>query len=87
MRVFSLFVVAAMVLALPVSAGHHKSGEAREGGKQGRFAKYDTNGDNKISEAEFMAMAAKRFKKMDANGDGSLTKDEMKPRREKRKDD
>lgn len=51
--------------------------------KKDRFAAADSNGDNKVSRAEFMAMANKRFTKMDKNGDGVLTKDEMRRRKHK----
>ena len=77
MRLF----VSAMILSFlvsPVLAGGHL--ESERSGKKDRFAAADSNGDNKVSRAEFMAMADKRFAKMDKNGDGVLTKDEM-PRR------
>ena len=83
MRIFAVLCVSLAVLASPAAAGHHKSGE----GKQDRFAKYDANGDGKISRDEFLSMAGERFEKMDANGDGSLSKDEMKRPHKKRRDD
>lgn len=87
MRIFAVLFVSLTVLASPVTAGHHKSGEGSGDGKQGRFAKYDANGDGKITREEFMSMAGKRFDKMDANGDGSLSKGEMKRPHKKRRDD
>lgn len=81
MRLLTVIFASVFLLAAPASAGHHKSGEESGKGKQGRFAKTDTNGDGVISRAEFMAVAAKRFDKMDANSDGSLSKDEMKRQR------
>jgi len=87
MRIFAVLCVSLAVLASPAAAGHHKSGEGSGDGKQGRFAKYDANGDDKITREEFMSMAGKRFDKMDANGDGSLSKGEMKRPHKKRRDD
>lgn len=37
----------------------------------------DTDGDGKISRAEYLAQADKRFARIDANGDGQITKDEL----------
>ncbi len=76
---FVIFTVAVSFFVSPVLAGGHLASE-REG-KKDRFAATDTNGDNQISKAEFIALAEKRFAKMDKNGDGVLSKDEMKSRR------
>ena len=80
MRLF----VSAMILSFmvsPVLAGGHL--ESEHSLKKDRFAAADSNGDNKVSRAEFMAMANKRFAKLDKNGDGVLTKDEMRRRKHK----
>jgi len=82
---FSLMVSAS--LFAPATAGHHKSGEghgASSNKGQNRFSTIDSDGNGTVSEAEFMAVAAKRFAKMDANGDGVLSQDEMKRRPKKR---
>lgn len=76
------FTVLTLILSFfvsPVLAGGHLASERQ--GKKDRFAAADSNGDNQISRAEFLALAEKRFAKMDKNGDGVLTKDEMKRRR------
>jgi len=50
--------------------GHH-------GGRgMAMMQKADTNGDMKISKAEFTAAAIARFDKTDANKDGKITKEE-----------
>lgn len=80
MRLF----VSALILSFmvsPVLAGGHL--ESERSGKNDRFAAADSNGDNKVNRAEFIAMAEKRFAKMDKNGDGVLTKDEMRRRKHK----
>jgi hypothetical protein len=80
MRLF----VSALILSFmvsPVLAGGHL--ESERSGKNDRFAAADSNGDNKVSRAEFIAMAEKRFAKMDKSGDGVLTKDEMRRRMHK----
>ncbi len=80
MRLF----VSALILSFmvsPVLAGGHL--ESERSGKNDRFAAADSNGDNKVSRAEFIAMAEKRFAKMDKSGDGVLTKDEMRRRKHK----
>lgn len=79
-----IFVLVFGLMASPALAGGHLASE--RAAKKDRFAMADTNGDNQISRAEFIALAEKRFAKMDANGDGALSKDEMKPRRHKHGD-
>src|ERR1700761_1088146 len=46
------------------------------------MARSDTDGDGRVSKAEYLARADERFARMDKNGDGQLTPDEMAPRRE-----
>jgi hypothetical protein len=41
----------------------------------------DTDGDSKISNAEWTAFHAKMFKEMDKNGDGYLSDNELRPSR------
>jgi hypothetical protein len=50
------------------------------------FEKTDTDGDGKITEAEFMAHAKERFTKMDEDNDGSLTKMEANENKHKMKE-
>ena len=45
-------------------------------GAVGPFA-IDTDGDNQISRAEFMAAFASQFDRLDANGDGSISHAEL----------
>jgi len=46
------------------------------------LARSDSDGDGRVSKAEYLARADERFARMDKNGDGQLTPDEMAPRRE-----
>jgi hypothetical protein len=49
-----------------------------QGKKHGGFMqRMDTDGDGKISAAEFAAAGDRMFAKLDANGDGKLVKDEI----------
>jgi Ca2+-binding EF-hand superfamily protein len=80
MRLFVSALILSFIVS-PVVAGGHL--ESERSGKKDRFAAADSNGDNKISRAEFFAMAEKRFAKMDKNGDGILSKDEMRRRKHK----
>lgn len=74
-------------------AGGHEGGrpdmpkhkmEHKMGGKM--FEESDTDGDGKISKAEWVASAEKRFGEIDADGDGAVTKEEMKAHHEKMKE-
>lgn len=80
-------LTAAMAVALGLTAGavmaeHHEGGGDSHHGKGHKMMeRIDTDGDGKVSKAEFDAKHAEKFAKMDANGDGFLTKDEMKSAR------
>lgn len=50
------------------------------GGKMGP----DSDGDGKVSQAEFMAKVQQWFKRMDANNDGAITQDELRAQRARR---
>ena len=76
-------------LVLAVQAEDTKSGKKKHEQtaeqktlKKDMLAKYDTNKDGKLDDAERATMrdakVTERFKKMDANGDGKLTLDEFK---------
>ncbi len=77
MKKLLLLTAAGLILqATPVLAEHHGD---KHGGKKGQmFAKYDTNGDGAISEAEFLEKAKKKFAEKDTNGDGAISQDEAK---------
>lgn len=82
-----LFLAVAAISALSIGstaaiAGHHEGGEHK--GKM--MERVDTDGDGKISKAEFMAKHESKFMKMDVNGDGFLSKDEMKEAKSKMKE-
>ena len=87
MRTKLMLAAAAMVMmTAPVAmAGEH--GEGKHGGKM--MEKMDTDGDGKVSKAEFVAAHEARFAKTDTDADGFLTAEEMKAAwehmREKRK--
>ena len=53
------------------------AGQDAPGGRGGMMMRADTNGDGKISQAEFTAMMDQRFTRMDKNGDGFITADEL----------
>ena len=72
------YALAASLIALaaaPAFAGADHGGHGKHGGW---FKALDTDGDGKISQAEFDAAKADRFAKADADGDGKVTADEMK---------
>ena len=75
-----LFLAAAILMlqATPVLAAGHEGGEGHKGKM---FEKHDTDGDGKISEAEFLAKAKAKFAEKDTNGDGFITQDEAKAAR------
>jgi|AntAceMinimDraft_17_1070374.scaffolds.fasta_scaffold83753_2 hypothetical protein len=47
-------------------------------GGQGHFQEQDTDGDNLISEQEWLAHQSKRFAEIDTDGDGFASEKEMK---------
>lgn len=49
-----------------------------------RFARLDTDGDNRLSLAEVTARLATRFERLDANGDGGISREERRSAREQR---
>ncbi|MEO6214535.1 MAG: EF-hand domain-containing protein [Sphingomonas sp.] len=52
--------------------------QAAPGGRgAGMMMRADTNGDGKISRAEFAAISEQRFTRMDKNSDGAVTADEL----------
>ena len=61
--------------------------EADAQGKKHRgLMRMDTDGDGKISAAEFAAAGDRMFARLDSNGDGMISKDEL-PKRHMRSDD
>ena len=57
--------------------GPNDTNKARMRSESRRIAQYwagtDTNGDGRVTKAEFMALAERRFKEMDANGDAKVS--------------
>ena len=53
------------------------SAQEGPGPRSGGMQRADTNGDGKISRAEYQAQVDSRFARLDANGNGSLDSDEM----------
>ena len=66
---FILVPAVMFIFAADLFAGGGGGGGSRGGG----ITRYDTDGDGKVSKAEYMAT----FTAQDANGDGFLTEDEM----------
>ena len=65
----------------PASDGNTQT-QAQNKPRHGGFMKrMDTDGDGKITSAEFAAAGERMFAKLDDNGDGKLAKDEMPKRR------
>lgn len=62
-----------------VMADNHEG----EGHKGNRMERIDTDGDGKISKAEFIAKHEAMFTKIDTDGDGYLSKEEKKAGRQK----
>ena len=84
-----LFLAAVAVSALSIAstaviAGNHDGHDHGHKGKM--MEKVDTDGDGKISKAEFMAKHESKFMKMDVDGDGFVSKDEMKDARAHKKE-
>ncbi|AMO71831.1 hypothetical protein AZE99_08190 [Sphingorhabdus sp. M41] len=61
--------------------GMRGKGHKRGGHGMAMMRNADTNGDQKISQAEFTAAALARFDKADTNNDGKLTKEERQAAR------
>jgi Ca2+-binding EF-hand superfamily protein len=66
--------------AQELEAAHQKRMQQGGKGPDGK-AGPDTDGDGKVSQAEFVARAQNWFKRMDANNDGAITRDELQARR------
>lgn len=84
-----ILLLSAAVLALQVVPALAQDGPAGEGKKgprhEGMFEKQDTNGDGKVTEAEFLEHGKAKFKELDGNGDGSVTKEEAKAHFDKKR--
>ena len=61
--------------------GMRGKGHQRGGHGMGMMRSADTNGDQKISKAEFTAAALARFEKADTNNDGKVTREERQAAR------
>lgn len=65
--------------------GHHGGKRGGHGGPGG-WMKADANGDEAISQAEFVTGALARFDRMDANKDGKVTAEERQAMRQTMRD-
>ena len=74
--------MAAIALALPLTA-QAGPGKHGMGGKHGaHFAKMDTDGDGNVTRGEAEAVLAGRFAEIDTNSDTFVSRDEMKAHHE-----
>jgi Ca2+-binding EF-hand superfamily protein len=78
----ALFLAAAfagtMTGAVALAGQAAPTDQAVPGGRGGgMMMRADTNGDGKISRAEYTAMSEQRFARMDKNSDGAITADEV----------
>jgi Ca2+-binding EF-hand superfamily protein len=64
----------------PVKADAEADAQGKK--HRGFMQRMDTDGDGKISRAEFAAAGEKMFARLDKNGDGKISKDEL-PKRHK----
>jgi len=81
-----LFLAAVAIGALSIAAtAAIADNHGGEGHKGKMMEKVDTDGDGKISKAEFMAKHESKFMKMDVDGDGFISKEEMKEAKGKMK--
>jgi hypothetical protein len=67
--------------AMPAQA---KAGKQQH--RQQRRKEVDSNGDGKISKAEFQAHGEKKFAKLGSNGDGQISPDERKQMQQQRQE-
>lgn len=85
-RKLILAAAAAFVMASPAWAEDAPGKGGMEDGSPHRgrqtLEKLDTDGDGKISKAEFMVKHEERFARMDKDSDGFISKDEMQAARE-----
>ncbi len=48
-----------------------------QGSRMDYLRQFDSNGDGKVSEAEYVAYMSRGFVRMDRNGDGVISRDEL----------
>ncbi|MEH6807572.1 MAG: EF-hand domain-containing protein [Hyphomonas oceanitis] len=75
-------------LTLAEMNAHHEAMEAKRKAErqQAMFAKLDTDGNGKISKAEFETRPMRGMERMDTDGDGTVTEEEREAARAKMKD-
>jgi Ca2+-binding EF-hand superfamily protein len=95
MKRISLLAIMAAFIAAPVMADDHydmmkneADDSAHMAAKAGYiFKKLDTDGDGKITQAEYATYADSMFTAADTNGDGVVTLDELKALKKKEHDE
>ena len=60
------------MLLVPTATALHAQGSRTDYLRQ-----FDSNGDGKVSEAEYVAYMSRGFEQMDRNGDGVISRDEL----------
>lgn len=63
------------------SAERRQPMRGRRGGQRDPIARFDTDGDERLSRSEFVDAPFPAIERFDANGDGQLTRDELPGRR------
>jgi hypothetical protein len=73
-------LIVGTMMAAPIFAQQGQGGsDGRRGpGGKGPFTIIDTDGDDQISEQEWVVHQSERFAEIDTDGDGYVSEDEMK---------
>lgn len=73
-KTLNLFLALSLLGVFSIYAHDHKKGEHM---MKDHFKKMDTDGDKKISKAEWQKFHDDKFAELDKDGNGSVTEEEM----------